>query len=219
MKNKLHLVISLFLFFGLVGCASNKIEVPNLSGVDESTAKEIVIKNQLVPIIEYQNSDVVKPGYVISTIPEEQTKLDKNEKMTLIISKGSVQKYSKKSFVYLEDSRDVANLGYVYIQNGQLFIQISAQFHKNYNLSNAQQLELKFGNAVEGKGRASLYENYQKEIPVKIEANDKNFNPIINETFEILLSLADLEVSEPPYLYIQIFFEEEYYDIYFTFDW
>ena len=65
-------------------------EMPSVMNQSENAAKEAIIR--LVgtsPVIEYEESDEVEPGHVISQSPNAGTSIDANTTITLVVSKGS----------------------------------------------------------------------------------------------------------------------------------
>ena len=71
----------------LVGC-SGGIKVPDVSGADETTARSVMTKNDITPTITYDYSDTVPEGLVIKTDPSSGTSVKKNDKVSILVSKG-----------------------------------------------------------------------------------------------------------------------------------
>lgn len=64
-------------------------EMPNVVGKEEQKAREEIISLVgTAPIIEYEESEDVKPNTVISQNPDEGEKIDAHTKITLVVSKG-----------------------------------------------------------------------------------------------------------------------------------
>lgn len=68
--------------------------VPNVVGIDLSTAKSIITSSGLdVGDISYKYSDTVSQGQVISQDPEADSKVKDGSKVNLVVSKGPEAKY------------------------------------------------------------------------------------------------------------------------------
>ncbi|MBR5180139.1 MAG: YARHG domain-containing protein [Lachnospiraceae bacterium] len=67
---------------------SEGIEIPDLAGVDCDSAKESILKKNLLPVIEYEYSPVITKGTVIRTNPLNGVKVEEDSKVTIYVSKG-----------------------------------------------------------------------------------------------------------------------------------
>lgn len=72
----------------------DKLTVPNVRGIDLSTAKDIITGSGLtVGNITYENSDSISDGQVISQDPDPDSNADKGTAVNLVVSKGPQVKY------------------------------------------------------------------------------------------------------------------------------
>ena len=69
-----------------------EIKVPDVKGEDEDDAQKILVDLKLIPEFEYEFSDTVDEGKVISTSPKSGAKITEGKKVTVVISKGSEKK-------------------------------------------------------------------------------------------------------------------------------
>lgn len=62
--------------------------VPNVTGMEESEAREAVTSADLVPNVCYESSSTVNSGYVIRQTPAAGTSCSQNDTVTIVVSKG-----------------------------------------------------------------------------------------------------------------------------------
>lgn len=78
----------------IISGGTDTMGVPNVVGIDLSTAKSIITSSGLdVGDISYKYSDTVSQGQVISQDPEADSKVKDGSKVNLVVSKGPEAKY------------------------------------------------------------------------------------------------------------------------------
>jgi hypothetical protein len=70
--------------------SNQKVVVPDLVNVDENSAKQILLGKGLIPVVEYENSTSIREGNVIRTSPEAGAEIDKDTRVILFVSLGSI---------------------------------------------------------------------------------------------------------------------------------
>jgi len=65
------------------------VTIPNVCGIDLETVQMILSYEMLDVVIEYEYSDEISEGYVISTSPEKFEKAPAGSAITVVVSKGS----------------------------------------------------------------------------------------------------------------------------------
>ena len=87
MKKTVAVILILVMVLCFCSC-SKKIEVPDVLGVDESSAKSTITNKGLIPVVEYSYSDDVSTGCVFKIEPSIGEKIDEDSKVTLYVSMG-----------------------------------------------------------------------------------------------------------------------------------
>ena len=142
----------------LIEKIENKITIPDLSGVEESIAKQNIIDKGLIPAIVYDYSDSIKEGNVIKTSPASGTSVNIDSKVTITVSKGPRSIYCKDatiSWLSIDPyNKDDWSFYSPYIEDGYLMIKCEVIFGTSFSFKNTG-----FGNAsLNGLG------NYPFEI-------------------------------------------------------
>jgi hypothetical protein len=208
MKRILVVVASLV----LVACAGSNVVIPDISSVDESTAKTLLAQKSLIPSIEYEFSDSVEKGLVIKTDPKIGSSLKQDEKVKIWISKGPRKITSSASSVEWENGADKYEFYAPYIEDGILIIDSEMIFSKKYELKD-------YENTGEGYGRASITDTFAKTVPLAIETDDKIFNAKTMESFKIKIPVNDLDVQKPTTIYIEFYLTTNEYKMNFSISW
>ncbi|MDR1018741.1 MAG: Stk1 family PASTA domain-containing Ser/Thr kinase [Lachnospiraceae bacterium] len=75
------------------GKKGENVTVPDVVGKDEDTATQELADLGFETTVDYQNSDEVEEGKVISTSPAAGTEAEKGSTVTVVVSKGEESKY------------------------------------------------------------------------------------------------------------------------------
>jgi hypothetical protein len=210
MKKKLTFII---LGFFLLGCSNSSIVIPDISLVDESTAKTLLAQKTLIPNVQYEFSDSIEKGLVIKSNPEIGATAKPDQKVTIFISKGPSKIYATNSNVSWEDSRD--KFQYFkdpFIEDGYFILDVELKFYKQFELKD-------FDSNGGGYGRASITDTFDKVVPLEIETSDKVLDPKDFEQLRIKIPVNDLDVQKPTTLYFQLYFIGETYDMNVSVSW
>jgi hypothetical protein len=210
MKKKLTLI---FISFLISACSNASIIIPDISLVDENTAKTLLAQKTLIPNVEYEFSDSIEKGLVVKSNPEIGATAKPDEKVTIYISKGPKKIYATNSNVSWEDSRD--KFQYFkdpFIEDGYFILDVELKFYKQYELKD-------FDSNGGGYGRASISDTFDKVVPLQIETNDKVLDPKDFEQLRIKIPVNDLDVQKPTTLYFQLYFKDKTYDMNVSASW
>ena len=199
----------------LVACASSSIIIPDISNVDEATAKTLLAQKSLIPSIEYEFSDSIDTGLVIKSDPEIGATTKPDNKVLIYISKGPKRITTSDSNVTWEDGRDEFEYydSGAYIEDGYFVLETEFKFHKKYEL-----LDFEY-NGGEGYGRASISDTFDKVVPLIIETEDKILDPSKLEKMTIKIPLNDLDVQKTTTLYFELNFEGKDYKMSMIASW
>jgi len=203
----------LLLGFLISACANSSIIIPDISLVDESTAKTLLAQKTLIPNIQYEFSDSIEEGLVIKSEPEIGSTAKPDDKITIFVSKGPKKIYASNSNVTWDDSRD--KFQYFedpFIEDGYFVLDVELKFYKSYEL-------LEFEQRNEGYGRASISDTFDKVVPLIIETEDKVLDPKDFEKLRIKIPVKDLDVQKPTTLYFQLYFKDKTYDMNISVSW
>ena len=74
------------------GKEAKDLKVPDVTGIGEDEAQKILSDLKLIPEFEYEFSDSIGEGDVVSTNPKAGAKITEGKKITVIVSKGSEKK-------------------------------------------------------------------------------------------------------------------------------
>jgi len=182
-------VVCVLLVFMLLGC-STKVAIPDVIGADESTAKTILTDNGIVPIVEYDYNQNFAEGIVYKMQPQVNSKVEKNSKVTISVSKGKELIYSTDSVlswyhVYGSES-DYWEFENPYIGRGYLIVNLTPTINSKYPFE------------WEEYGYASINDTFSKSVPIR-------FKPISNYgDYTLEIPLDDLDIKKPTTLYIQL---------------
>ena len=178
------------------------ITIPDIEDIDEMSAKNLISSSGLIPKIEYVYDDYTDEGNVVKTSPQIGSKVDKNSKVTIYVSKGPSYITSTRSTIswynisYAEDEWEFYN---PYIQNGILYINC-------YSVT--------FGTAMQWQdtynegiliGEASINDTFDKTVPITAKYRKQSWKANEEQGFTLEIPLADLNVSRPTDIYIELF--------------
>ena len=198
----------------LVACASTSIVIPDISKVDEATAKTLFAQKSLIPSIEYEFSNTVDEGLVIKSVPEIGATAKPDDKVIIYVSKGPKKITATDSNVTWDDGRDEFQYyEHPYIEDGYFILDVELKFYKKY------ELEYFEDNGNAGYGRASISDTFDKVVPVIVETEDKVLDPEDFEKLRIKIPVGDLDVKKPTTLYFQIYLKGKDYDMNVSASW
>lgn len=137
--------------FGFVSCSSPKI--PDITNVDEASAKAFLSSNGLIPAIIYEYSDEVATGCVIRCEPEIGASPPKNSVVTLYISKGPALKVPDIRFVDEEMAKTA-------LTSIQLIPTIIYEYSDTVTVGHVTRTEPAIGSVVEPHSKIIVFLSY-----------------------------------------------------------
>ena len=183
----------------------NLIEIPDIEDVDEASAKNIISSNGLIPKIEYIYDDYTDEGCVVKTSPEIASKVEKNSKVTIYISKGARYYYLNSAVGRMRNVTgiepfdwDKKTKGFYtpYVEEGYLYIEMYLCCVSKYTL--------KFYGDF---GTASINDTFDKTVPIDVIYDSKNVDNNGGKTsFTVKIPLSDLGVQKPTNINIKFDF-------------
>lgn len=188
-------LIPLVILVVFILSSMNKVEIPNLYNVSEESALSILQINGLIPKIVYEYNDYYEEGIVFKTDPSSGSRIDKNNTVTIYVSKGPSILTSLDSTIEWyhidSDNPDEWNFNSPYIVEGYLYIDCESIFGTSFTWK--------------GFGTASINDTFSKKIPVNIITDDKKIVSGKDTSFTLKVSVADLDVKKPTTLYMKLF--------------
>ena len=179
----------------------NRIKVPDVVDTDEKTAKSILSSSGLIPSIKYDYDDDIKKGNVVKTEPKVSSKVEKNSKITVYISKG-------KSYVESKDSRiewtNVSNKDddwefySPYIKKDTLYIKCNVKFACPIKWKDTY----KEGYII---GDASINDSFDKTVPISAKYKKQSWKAYEKQNFTLEIPLKDLSESRPTDMYTRLY--------------
>lgn len=214
MKKFLSIILVLLICFSMTACGSddtpevtvdNTIMIPDIVDTDESTAKNVLSSNGLIPSVKYENSDDVEEGLVIKTEPSVGTSVDKNSKVVVYISKGPSYIEAKDARIQwysLSSEKDDWEAYTPYIEDGILYI-------KCHDVSFGCKVKWK-DTYNEGRliGVGSITDTFDKTIPVSAKYEKQSWKANEKQDFTLEIPLNDLNVSKPTDMYLRLYTED-----------
>jgi len=237
---RVHFILLVILFFILIGCdffaattitsttpttatttTTSLISVPDISGVNESSAETILINNSLIPVIEYLYSNSVDEELVIRTDPEAFEEVDKDTRITLYVSKGEWPPiiYSESSHIQWYNvsgsSGDYYSFYSPEISYGMIKIEITVIYNSSYSME-----WMDDNNDGYGYGSASLSSNLSDSVHLWIEYENRTISSGVEQTITIFCDADELGVNKPTELYTEwcVKLDNESYIIQVSFD-
>ena len=115
MKRKFILLL-LLLCLLLFGCSqTSSIIVPDVIGIDEKSAEQIIINAGLIPEINYVSHETYEKGKVTYTFPEAGDEIDDdNKRVQLFVSVGKSESADIwQTSYYVDEFKNPTNYGYI----------------------------------------------------------------------------------------------------------
>lgn len=177
------------------------ITIPDIEDIDEMSAKNLISSNGLIPKVEYIYDDYTDEGKVIKTSPQIGSKVEKNTKVTIYVSKGHSYIKSTRSTITWYDissADDEWHFYNPYISNGVLYIEC-------YSVT--------FGTAMQWKdqynkgelfGEASINDTFDKTVPISAKYEKQSWKANEEQSFTLEIPLGDLNVSKPTDIHIEL---------------
>jgi hypothetical protein len=194
---KCRIIISCILFMVLSSCTKS-IVIPDVSGVDVDTVKSMLVKNDIIPKIEYKYHDIIEENLVIGTEPSIGTSVDKNEPIIVYVSKGKEVIESKNSLTTLYNISGIHNFkqdefGFSNprIMRDTLIIDFFIYFNSNKNFEWSDPY-----NSGDGYGTAIITNENSYEIPLKVQPLSNEIKEFEKHNFSIRFPITDLK-SKP----------------------
>lgn len=201
---------------------SVNIEIPDLSGVDSESAKQLLLKKSLLPVLEYEYSGTVTKGMTIRTEPKAGTKVNEDSKVIIYVSQGAagytsingtIEWYSLSS--YARDEWEFAN---PQIFQDNLYISCGFTPGTDFQFKNT------------GFGNASLTDTFDKQVPIRlVQSNmddfpkDRKVKAGESINFYIVIPLSQLDSEFPTHIAcrIVVFVNgiEQDLDVRFSMEW
>ncbi len=205
MKRSFILLLSLMCFL-LFGCShSSSIIVPDVIGIDEKAAEQIIINAGLVPEINYVNNETYEKGKVTYTFPEAGYEIDDdNKRVQLFVSVGKSEQFAKSY-----ECVDVKNDGFFNFELKTLSIKddrlnISLEVEPLYDGGDYVKLDFLGSGTItfnEMKKEIPITYNYDKErITYKEKQNITISIPLESfhgETIDRFRLTIDFNVNQP----------------------
>ena len=180
--------------------------IPDVKGLDEQTAKTLIVGKGFIPRVEYEYDDEVEEGQVIRTSPRIGSGANIDDVITIYMSKGASYYLLNDAVGYMYDVYGIQSFSWEnpetkgfynpYYDEGNLCIEMylnckstsKLAFYKNF-------------------GTASINDTFDKTVPIEIIYEDKNVNNKGERTyFTAKIPLSDLGVQKPTNIYLQFDF-------------
>ena len=198
------------------------IEIPNVKDLDEETAKSLISRKSFIPKMEYIYDDDVKEGLVIKTVPSIGSGANKDDVISIYVSKGPRFYYLRDSLATIYDINGVEPFSYPdtkwhdspYVEEGYLYIPIYLGCVSKYKLSFYAPNGTAFGSA-------SINDTFDKTIPIEVVTSSLEIDNNGEITsFELKIPLSDLDVQKPTNIYtcVEIMVNGEREEFYASFD-
>ncbi len=220
---KLACVFLIFILIILcIGCNSHngnntissneekEVIIPDISLLDETTAKTIIAQKGLIPRIEYAYDDYAEEGLVIETDPAISTSVKEDTVVIIYISKGPSYYELRDAVGYMCDIDGIDPFKWgtqseggtkaffsVYVEEGFLYIDMMLCCKSRY--------KIEFYN--DGFGRASITDTFDKTVPITVLSDSKTIDNTGKATyFTVKIPLSDLSVKKPTDIYVEVYF-------------
>ena len=196
MRKIIHTFILATLVLFLVSC-EKAIIVPDIKGVDEETAKSVLVNNEIVPKVSYEYSNSVEEGNVIRTNPAIGVEVEKNQPITVYVSKGPKRIESKDARITMFNIYGISEFkenewGFYapYIEDEYLKIEVFVIFPTSKDLKwyDGQ-------NNGYGTGIATILDSSNKKVPVSIRYSEDIYE---NKQYLFTIEMSMSDLSEKP---------------------
>ncbi len=182
--------------------ACEKKVVPDIVGVEEEIAKNVLSSLGLVAKIEYIYDDNMDTGNVVKTEPSSGEKIEENGKVSVYVSKGEKTIFSKASRITWKDisyKDDLWEFYSPYIDEEVLYIDCC-----NVTFGSAIKWKDKY---LSGKifGEACVNDTFDKTVPVSAVYEKQSWQGGESQKFILEIPLRDLEIKKPTNMYLKLF--------------
>lgn len=217
------------------GDGAATIKIPDITGLDETTAKTFIVAKGLIPKIVYDYDNTQEKGNVVKTSPEIGAKVSEDTTVTVTVSKGPRYYSSVESTAYIKSITDVdpfvwgKDVGYdkatkrfynPYVEEGFLYIQIFIKCTSRYKIEFCRADD----EATSTYGLASLNSDFSDLMTTVVLFDDYKVDNYGEETsFKVKISLDDIGTEKPKDVYIKVPFlvggTLQYLEAGFTMTW
>lgn len=168
--------------------------VPNVVGVTEDAAKQILMEKGYSPIIVYENDNSQPAGCVVGTNPGHGSRLSDGGQVTVYISAGKTDvSDAVLHWYHVTGSTDDDYEFYTpYVQNNYLYIDMEMQLQTNYSV------------LLRGIGYASINDTYDKTVPVEYEYEKAEVVKGEYQKITVRIPLSDLDNQRPTTIYFKL---------------
>lgn len=180
----------------LISCEQS-ITIPDIIGVDEETAKSIIVNNEIVPKVSYEYSDSLTEGVVIRTSPAVGSNVKKNQSITIVVSKGLKRINSKDSRASMFNIYGISEFkegdwGFYspYIEDEILHIEMFVSFTTSKDLKWKDAY-----NEGKGFGTATIVDENNKQIPISVIYNE---DIVENKNYSFTIQIPISALDEKP---------------------
>lgn len=182
---------------------TEKLKVGKVDGLDEETAKQMIMSQGLIPVVSYEYDDIVNEGFAIKTSPSSGSAVEEGEQVEIIVSKGPRVRISASSYMnwkYVGDGHDCWEFYSPRIEDNTLIIECH-----NVTLYKTFEWQDTYNNGW-GNGEACLNDTFDKTVPIQVCYSDKNVQ--YNEPFSVTIKipLSELNTDRPTDLYMQLYY-------------
>lgn len=181
------------------------IAIPEVKGLDETTAKSLLAGKGLVPKVEYEYDDDVEEGQVIKTSPSIGSGANRDDIITIYMSKGPSEFYLYDSVGWMDNVYGINDFSWEketkgfytpYVKEGFLYIDMYLYCKSNYKLAFYKDF-----------GTASINDTFDKTVPIQIIYDNEKVNNTGKRTeFTAKIPLSDLGVQKPTNIYLNFDF-------------
>lgn len=181
------IILLVFLLFG-------GGRVPNVVGVTEDTAKQILTEKGYSPVIVYENDNSQPAGCVVGTNPGYGSRLGDGGQVTVYVSAGKTNVTDAVLHWYhvTGSTDDDYNFSTPYVQNNYLYIDMEMQLQTNYSV------------LLRGFGYASINDTYDKTVPIDYEYEKVEVVKGEYQNITVRIPLSDLENQRPTTIYFKL---------------
>ena len=204
-KRFIALLSALLLTFCCAACNNTQaagVCIPDITGTDINTAKNLLSANKLIPVVAEEYSDV-EAGSVIRTNPNVGSTVDENSKVTIVVSKGPRRIDSKNSYghwQYISYAEDKWEFYTPYIEDGTLYIEATITFAIATTWQDSYEKGI-------GGGVASINDTFDKTVPVSVQYDKQSHNAGEEQSITIEIPTTDLDVQKPTTIYLQLYLD------------
>lgn len=168
--------------------------VPNVIGVEENSAKDILIGKGYSPVIVYENDNSQPAGCVVGTNPGYGSRLGNGGQVTMYVSAGKASASSSVlHWHHVTGSQDDDyNFTNPYVKNNYLYLEAEMRLETNYTV------------LLRGFGTASINDTFDKTVPLEYEYEKATVVKGEYQKVTIRIPLADLDEQRPTTIYLRL---------------